>query len=165
MLLPLVRALYGTEPQFLWRDDEGQEHIITQGEGGEQGDPLMPALYALAQHAALAEASGRLHPDDWLFAFLDDLYVVSNRDRAKWAYETVAHEVERQAGVRTHLGKLQAWSAGGCDAPRGLEGLRSDGTPVWTGNLDGADNGVTCVGTPVCHAEYVRAHGRERMAK
>ena len=57
VLLPLVRALYGTESRFVWRDDEGLEHIITQGEGGEQGDPLMPALYALAQHAALAEAS------------------------------------------------------------------------------------------------------------
>ena len=40
--LPFVR-------QF---DDEGVTHEVVQGEGGEQVDPLMPALYALDQHRA-----------------------------------------------------------------------------------------------------------------
>eukprot|EP00969_Alexandrium_andersonii_P075407 3325011-Alexandrium_andersonii.AAC.1 len=35
----------------------------------------MPALYALGQHAALAEADRQLHEDELLFAFLDDVYV------------------------------------------------------------------------------------------
>ena len=30
----------------------GEVHDILQGEGGEQGDPLMPALFALGQHEA-----------------------------------------------------------------------------------------------------------------
>ena len=29
-----------------------ETHEIMQGEGGEQGDPLMPMLYALGQHQA-----------------------------------------------------------------------------------------------------------------
>ena len=47
-LLPLVRKLYSTPSTYLWSDDKGDIHQIRQGEGGEQGDPLMPALYALA---------------------------------------------------------------------------------------------------------------------
>ena len=40
-----------------------------------------------------------LHPDDWLFAFLDDLYVVSTRERAGEAFQRVARSVEERAGV------------------------------------------------------------------
>ena len=95
-------SLYGTASRFLWRDDAGEQHIIEQAEGGEQGDPLMPALYALAQHAALAAASQRLHEGDWLFAYLDDLYVETTRARAADAFQIVAQTVEDRAGVRTH---------------------------------------------------------------
>ena len=47
-LTPLVLALYGSESRFLWYDDRGRGHTIRQAEGGEQGSPLMPALYSLA---------------------------------------------------------------------------------------------------------------------
>ena len=72
-LVPLVHGLYGSQSRFLWTDDAGETHDILQAEGGEQGDPLMPALFALAQHEALEAASAKLQPDEWLFAFLDDL--------------------------------------------------------------------------------------------
>jgi hypothetical protein len=85
-LLPLVSALYGTQSRFVWRDDVGNEHIIEQMEGGEQGCPLMPALFALAQHDALVQASGNMLPDELLFSFLDDLYVVTSRARAYEAF-------------------------------------------------------------------------------
>ena len=57
-----VAALYGTGSRFLWRGDEGKDHCITQGEGGEQGNPLLPALFALAQHDALETAARRRTP-------------------------------------------------------------------------------------------------------
>ena len=41
-VLPFVRQFYGTPSTFWWDDDEGLTHDITQGEGGEQGDALMP---------------------------------------------------------------------------------------------------------------------------
>ena len=41
-MLPFVRLAYGQPSVYLWRDDAGVEHDIVQGEGGEQGDPLMP---------------------------------------------------------------------------------------------------------------------------
>ena len=39
--------------EYLWEDDDGEVHKIAQGEGGEQGDPMMPLLYSLGQHRAL----------------------------------------------------------------------------------------------------------------
>ena len=41
-VLPFVRLFYGDPSTFLWEDDLGGVHSIHQGEGGEQGDPLVP---------------------------------------------------------------------------------------------------------------------------
>ena len=38
----------------------GSTHEIRQGEGGEQGDPLMPLLFSLEQHRALVVVQARL---------------------------------------------------------------------------------------------------------
>ena len=40
----------------------------------------------------------------WLFAFLDDLSVITTRERAAKALEIVTREVSERAGVKTHLG-------------------------------------------------------------
>ena len=80
-LLPFVRMFYSTPSTFLWEDEEGTVHHIPQGEGGEQGDPLMPMLFALGQHSSLIAVSDRLHHGERLCAFLDDLYVASNPER------------------------------------------------------------------------------------
>ena len=55
--LPFVRMFYGASSEYLWEDSCGTVHRIPQGEGGEQGDALMPLLFALGQHSALEEAS------------------------------------------------------------------------------------------------------------
>ena len=39
--------------QYVWHDATGEAHTVTQAEGGEQGDPLTPALFALGQRSAL----------------------------------------------------------------------------------------------------------------
>ena len=52
-VLPFVRMFYGQRSIFLWEDEVGDVHDIHQGEGGKQGDPLMPLLFSLAQHAVL----------------------------------------------------------------------------------------------------------------
>ena len=44
--VPFVRMSCVRQSYFLWTDERGEVHDIVQGEGGEQGDPLMPALYA-----------------------------------------------------------------------------------------------------------------------
>ena len=51
---------------------------ITQAEGGEQGDPLMPALFSLGQKGALEAVQTNLEEGEGLYAFLDDVYAVSS---------------------------------------------------------------------------------------
>ena len=48
----LVRMFYGNHSTYLWEDEAGVVHTVEQGEGGEQGDVLMPLLCSLGQHAA-----------------------------------------------------------------------------------------------------------------
>ena len=51
---PFVLQLYGHP-----KTRKGVVHEIPQGEGGEEGDPLMPALFALGQHQALDDGLRR----------------------------------------------------------------------------------------------------------
>ena len=74
-LLPFVAQFYAEPSTYVFYDAEGAAHEIAQGEGGEQGDPLMPALYALGQHPALLQAHAALTPGEDLHACLDDIYV------------------------------------------------------------------------------------------
>ena len=78
-VLPFVRLFLRpcSLPTFLWRDDAGVVHRIVQAEGGEQGDPLMPALFALRIAPALAALQAEMHPAERVRAFLDDVYVTS----------------------------------------------------------------------------------------
>ena len=161
-LLPLVRMLYGSESRFLWTDASGATHEILQGEGGEQGCPLMPALFALAQHDALAAADRDLQSGERLLSFLDDLYLVTTRARAHTAFREVADHVERVAGVRTHLGKLRAWCRGGGPAPVDLAAASPS---AWTADKPAAENGLVVLGTPLGTREFVEAHANERMEK
>ena len=81
---------YGQTSEYYWTDEDSEVWPIEQGDGGEQGDPLMPALFALGLHSALVSSDDKLQelmfesgpiPEDGegyftplLFAFLDDLY-------------------------------------------------------------------------------------------
>ena len=55
-----VRSFYGASSIYLWEDEMGTIHEIRQGEGGEQGDPLLPLLFSLGQHRALVAGQARL---------------------------------------------------------------------------------------------------------
>ena len=65
-VLPFASTLYGSPSTYLSYDKRGIAHEVRQGEGGEQGDPLMPCLFALGQHEALQQARHHLHPSDAL---------------------------------------------------------------------------------------------------
>ena len=73
----------------------GVTHEIWQGEGGEQGDPLMPALYACGQHRALVHVSEHLLDTERLFAFMDDIYVSSKPDRTEALHQSLDREMWR----------------------------------------------------------------------
>ena len=73
--MPFVRLWYLHESVFYWFDDNGKRHTITQGDGGEQGDALMPGLFSLALHPALVAIQAELGPDCFVVAYLDDIYI------------------------------------------------------------------------------------------
>ena len=101
-----------------------------------------------------------LEPTEKVFAFLDDLYVTTTRERAHTAFQAVAQEVEQKAGVRTHLGKLRAWSRSGGPAPAGLAAL---GPEVWTADKAAEKNGIVVLGVPLGTDAFVEAHLQERL--
>ncbi|CAK9081723.1 132 kDa protein [Durusdinium trenchii] len=84
--LPFARLFYSQPSTYLWTDDSddhGQTHPITQAEGGEQGDPLMPALFSLALDFALRAFQADLLPGERVMAFLDDIYITAPPPRIR----------------------------------------------------------------------------------
>ena len=133
---------------------------MAQGEGCEQGDPLAPALFALGQHSALCSAASALHPAETLVAFLDDLYVVTTRGRARECRDTVVGAVERDCGIASNIGKTRVYGPTESPPPPGVAELGPD---VWRADKPLAERGLKVLGVPIGHAEYVRAWAEARM--
>jgi hypothetical protein len=161
-ILPFVRLFYADASTYVWTDAEGVDHDICQTEGGEQGDPLMPVLYALGQADALAHAQSQLQEGDVIFSFLDDIYVITTRARAAEVYQTVAESIESQAGVRSNLGKLEAWSPSGGPAPPGLATISPTS---WKGDLPERENGILVLGVPVGLPAFIATKAEARMTE
>ena len=61
----------------------------------------MPAFYALGQHDGLEAGARQLHPDDFVVAYLDDLYVRTTRERAKQLSSQRDGEVAKRESQRS----------------------------------------------------------------
>ena len=161
-LLPFVRMFYSTPSTFLWEDEEGTVHHIPQGEGGEQGDPLMPMLFTLGQHSSLIAVSDRLHHGERLCAFLDDLYVASNPERTVDCHQILGEELWHHAKIRLHHGKTAVWNRGG-EVPPDIGALEraaritDPSARVWRGGIHSVpeERGITILGVPVGTPEFV----------
>ena len=140
-VLPFASMFYGSPSTYLFYDERGIAHEVRQGEGGEQGDPLMPCLCALGQHEALQQARHHLHPSDALYAFLDDIYVTGHPDRTADQFRILRDSLRQHANIQVHLGKTRAWNSAGeeppglldrkLDAPGGKAGGCRPGKPCW----------------------------------
>ena len=129
-LLPFVAQFYAEPSACVFYDAEGAAHEIAQGEGGEQGDPLMPALYALGQHPALLQTHAAFTPEEDLYAYLDDIYVTCQPERAAAGEEPSALLDALPAAARA-----DAWAGSWARPP--------------------AQQGITVLGTPLGHAAYI----------
>ena len=109
-LFPFVRLFHGKNSKYVWYDDDGLSHEICQGEGGEQGDPLMPSFFALGQHAALVQVNATLREGEMLFANLDDIYVLCDPDRIAEIFVQIRHALFHQTGKSTSA-KPMKWLA------------------------------------------------------
>ena len=112
----------GSPSEYIWEDADGTIHIFQQAEGGEQGDAMMPLLYALGQHSALESIASQLQPDEHIFAFLDDIYVVAQPGRIAVIYQLIKLELWQNARIRIHTGKTKCWNKIGA-IPKNLADL------------------------------------------
>ena len=165
--LPFVRQFYGTPSQYLWEDDDGSVHIIHQGEGGEQGDPLMPMLFALGQHQALRSVQHFLRSDERLFAYLDDIYVVCAPERVGVIHARIEVDLWEFARIQVHLGKTQVWNRGG-HYPPGCTQLQAAAqvvdlnARVWCGDGELEVQGLRVLGIPIGNPAFVRSELRKK---
>ena len=53
----------------------------------------MPFLFSLGIHDALTEVQQHLEPGEWLFAYLDDVYVLSSPERTRELYNMLEEVV------------------------------------------------------------------------
>ena len=163
--LPFVRQFYTAPSRFVWHDAAGRPHAIDQAEGG-QGDPLMPALYALGQHPALVELQRHLRPGELVFAYLDDIYVIVPSARARVVFDLLSQHLFRHARIEVHPGKTRAWNAAGLEPP-GIRELGSTDAPVWVGDpaLPPEQQGLVALGVPCGHPAYVATQLQATRAK
>ena len=155
-IFPSVRCFYGRTSIYLWEDEVGDTLEIPQGEGGEQGDPFMPLLFSLGQHTAMEPVQRRLHGNEKVFVFLDDIVVVCSPDRVVAVEAILREELKRHAHIDVHEGKTQVWNRGGV-APRGIEELvrvarlvKPDAI-VWKGDPSLNSQGYACWEHPLVH--------------
>ena len=157
-LIPFVLAAYGNTSVYCWTDSSGNVHDIRQAEGGEQGDALMPALFCLGMHDALRRANAELHGDEYIVAYLDDIYIVASKERTRAIYDLVTQEIANHTGVQPNLGKTESWSPSAGPAPEGINALNAPApaAPVWKGNLAEEDRGLEVLGSPIGTYAYVQ---------
>ena len=154
--LPFVRLFYAQPSTYVWHDGDGNAHPIIQAEGGEQGDPLMPALYSLGQHSALQHTQQQLQAGERLYAYLDDVYLVVPPHRVETAYRILAHELQQHAHIQLNPAKTRVWNNSG-HRPPNAEHL---GPEEWVGarELPPEQQGITILGTPIGTPEFQATH-------
>ena len=94
-----------------------------------------------------------MQQDEELFAFLDDVYMLSPPGRTRIAYDALAEVLTRKAGIQLHTGKTRVWNAAGV-RPVNLEDLVPD---VWN------PRGIKILGTPVGSQEFIQEVCEERL--
>ena len=123
-------------------------HDVHQGEGGEQGDALMPALFALGQHQALVAVHDQLTPHERLFVFLDDICVVCTTCCSVNCGSIPGSKcigARRSYGTEAEMGVV----AGCFEDPDAI---------VWSDlSLSADQQGVEVLGTPLGSSESVQA--------
>ena len=122
-LVPFVLQFYGRTSVYYWWDDAGTRHTILQGEGCEQGDALAPALFALAMHEALVHSQAQLQEGEFLAAFLDDIYLVTQPGRARAAFDSTTRIIQEVTAMRTNMGKCRMYNRTGNAAPPEIASL------------------------------------------
>ena len=118
----------------------------------------------LGQHSALVSIQGMLRDGERLFAFHDDLNVVTVPNRVGAMFAVVQECMKRDANIRVRLGKIKVWNAGGirpraCVLLQQIAEAAGSRAPVWRGSgLPIAEQGIKVLGAHLGHEDFVAAH-------
>lgn len=74
-IIPFVSIWYGGVSVYYWRDQHGKIHKIGQGDGGEQGDALVPGLFCLVMWRTLKTIQNSL-PAGALWSHIWTTYIL-----------------------------------------------------------------------------------------
>ena len=167
-LLPYVRQFYSSPSSYVWYDRHRTAHHVAQGEGGEQGDPLMPCLFAAALHPALTAIQQAIPPGDGCLAFLDDVYLLTSPERAVPTFHIARDAILQHAGINLHQGKTRVWNKAG-STPANIHTLQPVGQDarVWVGDqtLPPTEQGLQVLGAPIGSLAYIEAALARTTAK
>ena len=125
---------------------------------------MMPLLFSMGQHPALEAVQAQLIQGEFLFAYLDDIYVVNSPKRTGTMYTLLQHALWRVAGICIHQGKTKIWNRvrvkpESCDALERMAHIEDPTSCVWRGSeVPTVRQGMKVLGTPVGHMDFVRNH-------
>ena len=153
-LVLFVRQWYATPSRYLWRDSSGAAEEILQGDGGEHGDAMMPALFCLALRRALQEIKEGLPEGSTILAYLDDIYVVCDRADTAAIFARMQEILARTCHIDVNLDKLAAWSKADLPAPDGFTAVSAE---AWKSDKPEVERGIKVLGTPLGTPAFVEA--------
>ena len=130
----------------------GVRHLIPQGDGGEQGDALMPALFSLALQPALERIRALLPQACHVLAYLDDIYAVCNKGDVVECLRIVGTVLRETCHIDVNIGKLAASSKEVSPPPAGLDAF---GQNIWKTDLPLDRCGIKVLGTPLGTPEFI----------
>ena len=148
-LPPFARLWYARESVYVWTAGS-HSHRVTQAEGGEQGDPLMPALFSLAFAPALRDLQADVRADE----------------DARRSWMTHTSSPRRAAGSAPP----QPCQNSHVDQRRGPAGRHPFACPTeetWVGDhaLDLARRGMVAPRVPLGTPQFVEAHLQALLTK
>ena len=132
----------------------------------------MPLLFSLGQHRALEAIQSELHDEEFLFAYLDDIYAVVPPERVGAVHTSMQQHLWEHSRIRVHSGKTQVWNRGGvrpnvCDVLERIARAADPDARVWRGSGDTdlleAQQGMKVLGTPLGHPSYVEAYLQKKV--
>ena len=152
----------------MWEDSSGVTHMIPQGEGGEQGDPLMPFLFSLGQHSALEVVQEDLHDSEFLFAMtrtLQPLHTESEMCTSQWMRICGFVPASASTAARRRCGMQSTTDQSFATRWRSLPAGHTP-RPVWRGSdLLFEKQGIKILGTPFGHPQLVEAHLNKKIVE
>ena len=97
-------------PTPIWEDEVGEMQVIPQGEGGDQGDPLMSLLFSLALHPSLRSAAkllreGKRSSRFWMTC------ISFARQTGCWKCFASLRRLCGRSRISVHFGKTQLWNS------------------------------------------------------